>query len=151
MSDFIFQAISPLRDDVRILMERLNAHNLSHCPPEICHLATAEQLAKSDCLMIGAFNEENLCGMGTILFKNTYGEITRMYVDEQYRRMGIANRILHHMIQEAIKRNLRSIKLETSIRFTKAIRLYESNGFNLCAPFGQYVHAPYNTYMEKIL
>lgn len=132
-------------------MKKLNAHNLSRCPPEICHLATAEQLAESDCLMIGAFSEDHLCGMGTIRFMETYGEITRMYVDEQSRRKGIANQILHLLIQEAMKRNLKSIKLETSLRFANAVRFYESTGFIPCAPFGEYVHAPHHTYMEKNL
>lgn len=151
MSEFVFQTISPLRDDVRVLMEKLNAHNLSHCPPEICHLATAEQLAGSDCLMIGAFNKEQLCGMGTIRFMDSYGEITRMYVDEQNRRKGIASQILHLLIQAAVKRNLKSIKLETSEKFTKAVRFYETAGFVRCAAFGEYVHAPHNAYMEKKL
>lgn len=151
MSDFVFRSISPLRGDVLALMERLNAHNLSHCAPEICHLATAEQLAVSDCLMIGAFADEHLCGMGALKFMETYGEITRMFVDEPFRRKGIASRILDLLVQAAIERNLTSIRLETSERFINAVRLYETTGFIQCGPFGAYVHAPYNTYMEKKL
>lgn len=151
MSDFVFQPISPLRDDVLVLVERLNAHNLSHCSPEICHLATANQLAESDCLMIGAFTGEHLCGMGAIKFMETYGEITRMFVEEPFRRNGIANQILDLLIKAAIERNLESIKLETSVRFENAVRLYKSTGFIPCAPFGEYVHAPFNTYLEKKL
>lgn len=151
MSDFLFRSISPLRGDVLALMERLNAHNLSHCAPEICHLATAEQLADSDCLMIGAFTDEHLCGMGALKFMETYGEITRMFVEEPFRKRGIASQLLDLLIQAAIKRNLRSIRLETSDRFINAVRLYEAAGFIRCDPFGAYVHAPYNTYMEKKL
>ncbi len=151
MSIFNYRAISPLRDDVRNLMERLNAHNLSHCPPEICHLATAEHLAKSDCLMIGAFSGEHLCGMGTVKYFETYGEITRMFVEEQYRGMGIAKQIINLLIQATIERNLESIKLETSEQFANAVRLYKSAGFVPCAPFGEYVHAPHNTYLGKKL
>ena len=132
-------------------MQSLNAHNLSHCPPEICHLVTAEQLADADCLMIGAFNEGQLCGMGAIKFMENYGEITRMFVEEQYRRNGIANRILHLLTQVAIQRNLKSIKLETSVNFTSAVRLYESTGFVPCTYSPNGVHAPHNTYMEKKL
>jgi putative acetyltransferase len=132
-------------------MERLNAHNLSHCPPEICHLATAEQLAESDCLMIGAFTDEHLCGMGALKFFENYGEITRMFVEQPFRRKGIARQILDLLIQEAVKRNLESLKLETSEQFANAVRLYKSSGFVPCAPFGEYVHAPHNAYLEKTL
>jgi len=80
-----------------------------------------------------------------------YGEITRMFVEEQYRRNGIAGQILRLLIQEAIKRDLKSVKLETSVSFTNAVHLYESTGFIPCAPFGEYVHTPHNTYMERKL
>ena len=151
MSDIVFRTISPIRDDVEGLMAKLNAHNLSYCPPEICHLATAGQLAEADCLMIGAFADEHLCGIGAIKFMGIYGEITRMFVEEQFRKIGIARQILDLLTQAANTRNLESIKLETSVRFTNAVRLYKSAGFVPCPPFGEYVHAPYNTYMEKRL
>lgn len=151
MNGIHFSTISPLRDDVRTLMEQLNAHNLSHCPPEICHLATPEQLAGSDCTMIGAFSRERLCGMGAIRFMDSYGEITRMFVEEDFRRKGIAKQILDLLVQCAINRNLQSVKLETSVKFTNAVSFYAASGFTACAPFGDYVHAPHNSYMKKIL
>lgn len=148
---FSYRPISPFRDDVLALMGKLNAHNLSHCPPEICHLATAEQIAESDYLMIGAFIGDDLCGMGAIKFMDGYGEITRMFVDEELRGNGIGTRILDHLVAGAIERKLKSLKLETSVMFTRAVRLYNSYGFGPCAPFGSYVAAPHNTYMEKSL
>lgn len=151
MNKIIYQVISPFRADVRVLVDRLNAHHLSHCPPEICHLTTAEQLAETDYLMIGAFNDKILCGIGAIKFMKSYGEITRMFVDEQFRGHGIAKRILEFLLERAVERNLKSVKLETSEKFTSAVRLYKSYGFTPCAPFGEYVYAPHNTYMEKNL
>jgi len=151
MNDFHFQIILPLRDDVRALVEQLNTHHLSHCSPEICHLTSAEQLAHSDCTMIGAFNGDHLCGIGAIKYMGTYGEITRMFVEEPFRRKGLASRILDLLISHARERKLRCVKLETSESFVSAVRLYGARGFVPCQPFGEYVHAPFNSYMEKEL
>jgi putative acetyltransferase len=151
MKAFVYQVISPLRDDVRALMDRLNKHNLSHCPPEICHLATPEQLATTDCIMFGAFIEGCLCGMGAIKFMTGYGEITRMFVADEFRGRGVAKEILGCLIQCAVDRGLASVKLETSTKFISAVRLYKASGFTLCPPFGEYVNSSHNTYMEKKL
>ncbi len=151
MKAFVYQVILPLRDDVRALMDRLNKHNLSHCPLEICHLATSEQLAATDCIMIGAFIEGSLSGMGAIKFMSGYGEITRMFVADEFRGKGVAKEILGTLIQCAVERGLVSVKLETSRKFISAVRLYETSGFTLCPPFGEYVSSPHNTYMEKKL
>jgi len=151
MKTITYLPISPFRDDVRDLMNQLNAHHLSHCSPEICHLTTAEEIANFDHLMVGAFSDEQLCGMGAIKFMADYGEITRMFVVDEFRGTGIAKQILDRLVEAAIERNLRSVKLETSLKFTRAVRLYQSYGFANCAPFSDYVHAPYNAYMEKQL
>lgn len=151
MKTISYQPISPFRDDVRVLMNQLNMHHLSHCLAEVCHLATAEEIAKYDHLMIGAFSDKQLCGIGAVKFMAGYGEITRMFVDEEFRGKGIAKPILDRLVEAAMARGLQSVKLETSLKFTRAVRLYTSYGFALCAPFGNYVNAPYNTYMEKRL
>lgn len=151
MKTIIYQPISPFRDDVRDLMNQLNRHHLSHCLLEVCHLTTAEEIANSDHLMIGAFSDEQLCGMGAVKFMADYGEITRMFVVDEFRGNGIAKRILDCLVESAVERKLQSVKLETSLKFTRAVRLYQSYGFAPCAPFGDYVNAPHNTYMEKKL
>ena len=149
MSKIQFQLVSPFRDDVLKLMDLLNAHNLSHCPPEICRLTTAQQLAEAE--MIGAFHDNELVGIGAIKYDTDYGEITRMYVVEQFRGRKISRGILDSLVSRAIKRQIFSLKLETSIKFKSAVQLYKNYGFTECAPFGKYVEAPYNTYMEMLI
>jgi putative acetyltransferase len=151
INNLSYQPISPLREDVRYLIGLLNEHHLSHCPPEICHLAPAEQLAEQNCVMIGAFDQNKLCGMGTVKFFDDYAEITRMFVLDEYRGNRIAGTILNQLIELAKDRNLSDVKLETSDKFEAAVNLYYANGFEICGPFGEYLTKAQNMYMQKKL
>lgn len=141
--------ISPDKEEVRELFKLLDAHNMSYCPPEVCHLTQPEELEKISSVLLGVFCDGVLCGMGGLKFFEDYAEVTRMYIKEEYRRKNLANRLLKELELKALDKNITTLKLETSEKFKKAFSLYKKNGFNLCEPFGEYVDKPYNTYMEK--
>jgi len=145
------KVISPNRLDVQAMFDALNRHHLAHCPPEICHLTTAKELERDNCVLIGAFKHETLCGIGGVKLLEGYGEITRMYVAPEHRGQRLAERILHELMRLAGEQGRPLIRLETSNKFEAAMKLYLKNGFALCEPFGDYVDKPYNTYMEKRL
>lgn len=149
--NIIYQPISPLREDVRYLITQLNQHHLSHCPPDVCHLAQAEQLVEMDCVMVGAFDESVLCGMGAVKFFDDYAKITRMFVLDEYRGNRIGNTILTKLIELVKERKLPVVKLETSEKFKAAVKLYRLNGFKVCVPFGEYVSSAQNLYMQKTI
>ena len=149
--NIIYKSISPLREDVQYLITQLDQHHLSHYPLEVCHLTQSEQLAEMDCVIIGAFDESVLCGMGAVIFFDDYAEITRMFVLDEYRGNRIANTILTKLIELVKERKLPVVKLETGEKFKAAVELYRLNGFEVCAPFGEYVNSAHNLYMQKIL
>lgn len=140
--------ISPSHSEVRELFTLLDSHNMSHCSPEVCHLTQPEELEKINAVLLGAYCNGVLCGMGGLKFYDDYAEVTRMYVKEEFRGNKLSPRLLKELELKALEKGKSILKLETNDKFEKAISLYEQYGFNECEPFGEYVDRPYNTYME---
>jgi putative acetyltransferase len=81
----------------------------------------------------------------------TTGEVKRMFVRDEYRRQGIARRLLAAV--EARGRELRyhALRLETGAGQPEAIGLYMSAGYAAIPPFGTYVGNSYSRCFEKRL
>lgn len=141
--------ISPSAPAVLGLFRLLDEHNISHVPPEICHLTQAKELENTSSVLLGVFCDGALAGMGGLKFRKGYAEVTRMFMKPEFRGKGLAVRLLNEMESIAAGRGLASQKLETSEKFAPACRLYLRYGFELCAPFGEYVDRAHNTYMTK--
>lgn len=149
MATIEIKQLSPFSDEVRELFRLLDSHNMSHCPPEVCHLTQPEELDQANSVLLGVFRDGVLCGMGGLKYHDSYAEVTRMFIKEKHRGNGLAVELMKELEKEAMNRGLRMLKLETSDRFKRAYRLYLKQGFSLCEPFGEYIDKPYNTYMEK--
>jgi putative acetyltransferase len=61
--------------------------------------------------------------------------------------------MLRHLIAEARTRGMRTLWLETGSTddFQPALRLYASEGFTLCGPFGDYPENPFSVFMTLSL
>ena len=143
--------VSPHDPEVFQLIEKLNEHNLAHYPPELCHLDPPEVLAKDNCIMIGCYQREAICGIGAVKLFDDYGEIKRMFVSDEYRGRGVATSILHELIEIVKSQKLPYVRLETGKKFAAAVSLYEKHGFKICQPFGQYRFEPHCTCMEMAI
>lgn len=144
--------ISPTSNEVKELFKLLDAHNMTHCLPEECHLTQPDELERVSSILLGILCNGTLCGMAGLKFFDDYAEITRMFVLEEYRGRGLAVLLLNELERVAAHRRKASLKLETSDQFENAYHLYLKNGFNLCEPFGEYKHATYqHSYMEKLM
>ena len=65
-------------------------------------------------------------------------EIKRMFVRPEHRGRGLSRKILQFLELEAARRGYRRGVLETGVKQAAAVRLYESTGWTLTAPFGDY-------------
>lgn len=86
-----------------------------------------------------AFEGERAIGCGAIKpYADNVMEVKRMYVDPSARGKGIASIVLQEL--EAWTKELAQQKclLETGIRQHEAIRLYQKNGYEVIANYGQY-------------
>jgi putative acetyltransferase len=78
-------------------------------------------------------------------------EIKRMFVLPDFRRRGIARRILEALESRARELRETSVLLETGIGQPEAIELYKSAGYHEIAGFGEYAGSPFSVCFEKRL
>lgn len=141
--------VSPSNPEVREIFRLLDAHNMSHCPPDICHLTQPEELQNAPSVLLGVFHKGALVGTGALKLKTDYAEITRMFLKPEVRGKGLAVALLTALEAIAGNNHYPYLMLETSEKFEPAYRLYTRYGFELCEPFGEYVSKAHNTYMKK--
>jgi len=95
-----------------------------------------------------------LVGTGALAeVEPAHEEIKSMRTDPRRRGQGIAARVLDHLIEDARRRGIRRISLETGSMdfFVPARTLYAKAGFVPCPPFGAYVDDPNSTFMTREL
>ena len=95
-----------------------------------------------------------LAGVGALAqLDEDNGELKSMRVADSHRGTGIGRAMLEHLIDQARRRGMSALWLETGStpEFLPAQRLYESAGFARCEPFGSYVLDPYSLFMTKKL
>ncbi|MDQ6801951.1 MAG: GNAT family N-acetyltransferase [Acidobacteriota bacterium] len=81
------------------------------------------------------------CGAVRLLDANS-AELKRMYVTPAARGQGVGRAILGALEAEARRIGARRLLLETGIRQTAAVRLYERSGFYHIEPYGEYRQSP---------
>ena len=77
------------------------------------------------------YDEEAI--LGVILFEELYGRIELDYiiVDDNYRRLGIASKLMEYLINYASCNNISNITLEVNENNTSALNLYKKYKFEL--------------------
>jgi putative acetyltransferase len=144
--------VNALAIDVGELVAELDAYQLSIYPAESNHLDAVVELDQQNVFFVGAYNGNELIGIGAIKYLNDdqpYAEIKRVYVRESGRGQGLSKRIMGQLEKDAIDRNVKVIRLETGIHQPEAIGLYEKFGYYKRDSFGEYLDDPLSVFMEK--
>lgn len=98
-----------------------------------------------------AWNGDDICGIGALkqLDANA-GEIKSMRTHPDYLRRGVAAALLEHMIDEARRRGLRRLSLETGsgASFEPALALYRRRGFVNGEVFSDYQKSDFNQFLH---
>jgi putative acetyltransferase len=79
------------------------------------------------------------------------GEVKRVFVQPECRRMGIASRIMALLEDKGLQNGFTMLRLETGTKQPEAIALYESLGYRRIPAFGEYLSDPYSICYEKDL
>jgi GNAT superfamily N-acetyltransferase len=74
-----------------------------------------------------------------------------MYVVPLDRGRGVGRVILNALINEARALSISRLVLETGVRQSEALALYQRAGFSRIAPFGEYVGSPLSVCLAKEL
>lgn len=123
-------------------------------PPESTHALDLDALRHPAISFWVARDDDVLAGC--IALKTLDGahvEIKSMRVAPTHRRLGVARRLLDHVLDEATRRGCRRVSLETGAMafFAPARTLYTRAGFNACAPFGDYREDPNSVFLTRDL
>lgn len=146
---------TPLQDDVRDLVQRLNAHLNPLSPPEFQFQMTVEQMADSATTLFVARNEAGAAiGMGALKQQDAaMGEVKRMFTVPEMRGQRIGSALLEAIEQLAREKGLKVLMLETGSEaiMPEAHRLYQRGGFSPRGPFLDYPESPWSAFYEKQL
>lgn len=146
---------SPLQDDVRAMVEELNAHMRPLSPPEFQFQLSAEQMAEPGVSVFVVRDRQGAAiGMGS-LKKHTdeLGEIKRMFTRPAIRGSGLGRTIIDAIEEKARALGIKKLVLETGSTpgFEPAWRVYERHGYTQCGAVLDYPDSDYNRFYEKDL
>ena len=136
--------------DAIVLITELEAHLDPLYPATSRHGYSVEKLIAQAVAFFVLRDNGTPAGCGGIqLFGMEYGELKRMYVRPQFRRLGYGKLLLNHLADYARARGIGLVRLETGIHQATAIRLYERAGFQRIPPFGDYKEDSLSVFYEK--
>ncbi|UJW86116.1 GNAT family N-acetyltransferase [Devosia sp. SL43] len=146
---------TPLQDDVRDLVARLNDHLLPLSPLEFQFKMTVEQMAGSDTTLFVARDENGRAiGMGALkVHSPEMGEVKRMFTDPSVRGQRVGSRLLDAIVGLARDKGLSVVMLETGTGpgMAEAHRLYTRAGFAVRGPFLDYPDSEWSAFFEMPL
>lgn len=121
--------------EIRALLEEHLQDMRRISPPESVHALDLDGLRRPEITFWTAWTGDELVGCGALKALDAqHGEIKSMRVSNQHRRTGAGRAMLHHILDEAHRRGLARLSLETGSQpeFAPARRLYASMGFAEC-------------------
>lgn len=143
--------VSVLDTSVIELIEQLNTYQIGLYGIERCNLESPESLHNHSAYMVGAYSGDILVGIGAIKLFDSFGEIKRMFVLENFRGMGISERILYALEDFAVRNGITKLCLETGRLQRTAIRLYKKCGYIEIERFGGYHPNDVSIYFERLI
>lgn len=143
-------------DDPRVIA--LLAHHFSTMrstgPEESCHVMPRDAMRQADLDFFAAWDGDALAGFGAVRqLGDGHGEVKSMHTAEARRGQGVGQAVLDHLVAHARALGLRRLSLETGAGdfFVPARAMYARNGFETCAPFGDYKPDPNSVFMTRTL
>lgn len=142
-------------EDFRGLVGAHKALMLEASPADSSHALTLETLRAPELTVWEMRDGEKLVGCGALKSQpdGKAGEIKAMHIVAQFRRSGLGEVMLRHIIAGARERYYSKLYLETGSQaaFAAARRFYQRRGFSICEPFSDYWDDPNSVFMRMDL
>ena len=145
--------------DALLLVARVQAYYTSlYGAPDTGPIDPRELAPPAGRFFLGALNGEPVLMGGWRFALEPIGmaaerpaEIKRMYTVPEYRRRGLARRLLAHLETSARADGADAMVLETGLPQADAVELYRSSGYTEIPRFGHYQHAPDAIHLGRML
>jgi putative acetyltransferase len=140
----------PRRPEIQALLGRHLEFARAQTPPEHSFALDEAGLLDPAVSLFSVRADGSVLGIGAIKRLGPHhAEIKSMHTAEAARGRGIGRAMLAHLLDVARARGFRRVSLETGTMaaFAPARALYESAGFVLCGPFGDYQPSEDNLFM----
>lgn len=133
-------------------MTELESHLAQRYPAESRHgYSVARLLEEQVAFFVARVDGAPAACGGVQLVGTEYGEVKRMWVRPQFRRLGLGRAVLERLAEHALSHGLHVLRLETGVDQTAAIALYEGFGFRRIPPFPPYRDDPLSLCFEALL
>jgi len=136
--DVTIERVPAATDEVRQLLAELD-EALSGYLPEQRHALSVDALFEDSVRFFAVRLDGVAIGCGGVAFYDGFAEVKRMYTRPTARRKGVAATLLRRLEAEAREAGHSVLRLETGMYQAEAIGFYEREGFEECAPFGDYL------------
>ena len=100
------------------------------------------------------WQNDMLLGCGALKFlEKGHGEFKSIRIHDDFRKQGNGVNVINHLINEAIKLNIKKLSIETGAGefFKPARKLFKQCGFEPCGPFAHYKDDVNSVYLSKVL
>lgn len=141
MPHYEFRRVDPTSDEATDLLNAHLSFAAEHSPPEHVHAMGSVGLAAEDVSFFGLGDESRLVAIGALRrIDDSHAEIKSMHTRIEERGRGLGKSMVSHLLRFAREHGYQRVSLETGTMdaFTPARRLYESMGFRVTEPFGDY-------------
>jgi putative acetyltransferase len=146
-------------DEADHLLVQSDRYMAALYPAESNHLVSSASLRGRHALFLGAFTgQANVntaantciaCVAARFYQAAGYAEIKRLFVDEGHRGHSIARTLMVAIEEGIVAEGINCARLEMGIYQPEATALYQSMGYRLIAPFGDYQLDPLSQFLEK--
>ena len=135
--------------EVNDLLKKHFAELKSVSPTGSTHVLDIDGLKDPSIKFWSLWENNKLIGCGALKFlEKNHGEFKSIRVANEFRKKGIGERIIEHLIEEAKKLEISKLSIETGAGefFLPARKLFSKFGFKLCPPFAHYKEDPHSCY-----
>ena len=132
--------------------ELLNKHFIelrSVSPEGSAHVLDITGLKDQSIKFWSLWDNNQLIGCGALKFlEKNHGEFKSIRVADKFRKSGIGEKIIEHLVEEAKKLEISKLSIETGAGdfFIPARKLFSKFGFKKCIPFAHYKEDPNSCY-----
>ena len=135
--------------EVNDLLKKHFVELRSVSPAGSTHVLDIDGLKDPSIKFWSLWEDNKLIGCGALKFlEKNHGEFKSIRVADEFRKRGVGERIINHLIEEAKKLKISKLSIETGAGdfFLPARNLFSKFGFKTCPPFAHYRDDPNSCY-----